>query len=88
MNVNQVAYGGRTLMDLTRDTVTPQTLVKGATAHAADGSIITGENHGASGDMLKSDYDPESAVQEAPGTAAYAHGTSYSDDSETRPENT
>ena len=87
MNVNKAAYGGRTLIDLTSDTVTPQTLVKGATAHAADGSIITGENHGASGDMLKSDYDPESAVQEAGGIAAYVDGTIYSDDSETTPEN-
>lgn len=87
MNVNKVAYGGRTLIDLTSDTVTPQTLVRGATAHAADGSIITGENHGASGDMLKSDYDPESAVQEAGGIAAYVDGTIYSDDSETTPEN-
>ncbi len=87
MNVNKVAYGGRTLIDLTSDTVTPQTLVRGATAHAADGSIITGENPGASGDMLKSDYDPESAVQEAGGIAAYADGTIYSDDSETTPEN-
>lgn len=71
MNVNKVAYGGRTLIDLTSDTVTPQTLVKGATAHAADGSIITGENPGASGDMLKSQYDKTGSVLKAGGIDAF-----------------
>lgn len=87
VNVNKVAYGGRTLIDLTSDTVTPQTLVQGATAHNAAGEMIEGKNPGSSGDMLKSDYDPESAVQEAGGIAAYVDGTIYSDDSETTPEN-
>lgn len=71
MGVNKVEYGGRTLIDLTNDTVTPETLVKGATAHNAAGEQIEGQNAGSSGDMLKSDYDPEGAVQEAGGIAAY-----------------
>lgn len=71
MAVNKVEYGGRTLIDLTGDTVTPETLVRGATAHNAAGELIEGENPGSSGDMLKSDYDPENEVQEAGGIAAY-----------------
>lgn len=42
MAVNKVVYDNNTLIDLTNDTVTPQTLAAGATAHAADGSVITG----------------------------------------------
>ena len=42
MAVNQVIYGGETLIDLTGDTVTPEILLKGATAHAANGERITG----------------------------------------------
>ena len=71
MGVNKVEYGGRTLIDLTNDTVTPETLVKGATAHNAAGEQIEGQNAGSSGDMLKSDYDPEGAVQEAGGIKAF-----------------
>lgn len=39
---NKIVYGGETLIDLTADTVTPGTLKKGVTAHAADGEKITG----------------------------------------------
>lgn len=42
MEVNKVVYNGDTLLDLTSDTVTPQTLVKGATAHNKSGTNITG----------------------------------------------
>ena len=42
MDVNKVVYGDTTLIDLTNDTVTPETLAKGVTAHAADGSLIVG----------------------------------------------
>lgn len=41
-DVSKVEYGGRTLVDLTNDTVTPETLAKGATAHDASGNKITG----------------------------------------------
>ena len=44
MSVNKVIYGGRTLIDLSSDTVTPGTLLKGVTAHKKDGSIIIGSN--------------------------------------------
>mgnify|MGYP004520245951 CR=1 FL=1 len=39
---NKINYGDRTLIDLTEDTVTPETLKLGATAHDASGRQITG----------------------------------------------
>lgn len=41
--VNKVEYGGETLIDLTEDTVTPQTLMLGVTAHNRAGEEIEGE---------------------------------------------
>lgn len=40
--VSKVVYGGNTLIDLTGDTVEASTLLKGTTAHGADGELITG----------------------------------------------
>lgn len=40
--VNKVIYAGETLIDLTSDTVAPETLLKDATAHDKSGTIITG----------------------------------------------
>lgn len=48
MSFNKVIYGGRTLIDLTSDTVTEDTLLEGYTAHKADGSVITGAFKGGS----------------------------------------
>lgn len=42
MAVNRVDYGGNTLIDLTSDTVTADTLASGATAHDKSGAKITG----------------------------------------------
>lgn len=42
MAVNKVEYGGQTLVDLTADTVTEETLVAGTTAHNAAGEQISG----------------------------------------------
>ena len=42
MAVNKVVYGTTVLVDLTEDTVTPDKLLKGATAHDASGEPITG----------------------------------------------
>lgn len=39
---NKINYGDRTLIDLTKDTVTPATLKSGVTAHDASGAKITG----------------------------------------------
>lgn len=45
-HVNKVVYGGDTLIDLTTDTVTPETLSRGVTAHNAAGMQIVGVNDG------------------------------------------
>lgn len=42
MPVNKVIYGGVTLLDLTKDTVTAEKLLKGETAHGKDGEPIVG----------------------------------------------
>lgn len=42
MAVNKVIYNGKTLMDVTSNTVTAETLSAGVTATAADGTTITG----------------------------------------------
>ena len=44
--VNKVVLGNETLLDLTADTVTPQTLYLGATAHDASGAAIVGTMSG------------------------------------------
>ena len=43
MGVSKVIYGGKTLIDLTSDSVTKDKLLKGSTAHGANGELITGE---------------------------------------------
>ena len=42
MAISKVVYGGRTLMDITADTITEDKLKKGYTAHGANGELITG----------------------------------------------
>lgn len=42
MAISKVIYGGNTLIDLTGDTVTKDKLLKGYTAHGADGEVING----------------------------------------------
>nr|DAQ83741.1 MAG TPA: hypothetical protein [Caudoviricetes sp.] len=67
MAVNKVALNGEIKLDLTADTVTPETLLKGTTAHNAAGELITGV------------YEPMNIKQYtgtllASGWAADAHG--------------
>ena len=42
MAISKIVYGGNTLIDLTSDTVKAEKLLKGYTAHGADGELITG----------------------------------------------
>lgn len=42
-NINKVVYGNDTLIDLTNDSVSPQTLLTGTTAHDQSGAQITGQ---------------------------------------------
>ena len=41
-NISKVVYGGKTLIDLTADTVTADKILKGATAHDKSGAQIVG----------------------------------------------
>ena len=41
-NANKVVFGDKTLLDLTNDTVSSDTLSRGITAHDKSGRIITG----------------------------------------------
>ena len=41
-NINKVVFGGETLIDLTGDSVTPETLATGTTAHDKSGAPIVG----------------------------------------------
>ncbi len=41
-NINKVIYAGKTLIDLTGDTVDPTKLLKDTTAHDKSGAVITG----------------------------------------------
>lgn len=42
MAISKVVYGGETLIDLTADSVTKEKILKGYTAHGANGEPITG----------------------------------------------
>ena len=50
VGINKVEFAGNTLIDLTSDTVTPDTLLEGITAHDASGALITGIMQISSGD--------------------------------------
>lgn len=49
MAANKVAINGKTILDLTQDTVTPATLAKGATAHDKSGAKIVGTMEASAG---------------------------------------
>ena len=49
MSINKVLYGTNVLVDLTTDTVTSDTLLKGYTAHDKSGNQITGTLEQSSG---------------------------------------
>ena len=57
MAVNKVIYGGKTLVDLTGDSVTPETLVEGETAHNASGVRITGTMKSGGGSSVQTDWN-------------------------------
>lgn len=71
MAYNKIIYGGRTLIDLTADTITPDKLAKNVTAHDKSGAPITGTN------TYDSDtQDATAAVAEIlSGKTAYVRGS-------------
>ena len=71
MAVNKVVYGGETLIDLTGDTVTADTLLAGAKAHDKSGAVITGTC-----DYDSNTQDATAAVAEIlTGKTAYVRGS-------------
>ena len=71
MAVNKVDINGATVIDLTGDSVTPETLLKGATAHNAAGEQIDG----AVAVAPASDTTPKAPGTASPGSeSAYARG--------------
>ena len=42
MGYNKIVFNAKTLLDLTSDSVTPETLASGVTAHDKSGTKITG----------------------------------------------
>lgn len=78
MAVNKVEVDGETKLDLTADTVTPETLLKGATAHNAAGEAITGTLEAGGGAAAESDitfYDYEGTIVESWTLAELANKT-------------
>lgn len=61
MAVNKVVYGNNTLIDLTSDTVTAETLAEGVTAHDASGAAILGTMRGGE-DILYGECATEAAT--------------------------
>lgn len=57
MSINKVVYGSDVLIDLSDDTVTPETLAEGIIAHDASGNTIKGTFRG--GGVIVSDTAPE-----------------------------
>lgn len=70
MAINKVDYGQKTLIDLTSDTVTKETLIKGETAHAASGEKIYGE------------FDPDVYLKKSGGDAKDVVSTFSSSDTD------
>ena len=69
--ISKIIYGGKVLIDLTKDTVVAEKLLNGYTAHGANGEIITG--------TCTFDSDTQDATVTASeilvGKTAYAKGT-------------
>ena len=68
MGVSKVDFAGNTLVDLTGDSVTPETLLEGATAHNAAGDQIAG---------AVSVAPASSTTPKAPGTASAGSESAY-----------
>jgi hypothetical protein len=73
---NKIVYGDQTLIDLTSDTVTPETLAMGETAHSASGAQIVGtmSPSGPTTILTPSNSNPPAIID---GTAYTADGNGY-----------
>lgn len=72
MGISKVDYFGETLIDLTADTVTADTLAEGVTAHSADGEVITGRMQpGGDGEPIRVYEDEDGNVVVSGGGSSY-----------------
>lgn len=72
MAINKVVLGDQTLIDLTSDTVTPDTLAVGATAHDKTGAPIVGTMSSGSGDRFGANYDVWAGAVDANGKLGFS----------------
>lgn len=77
MGVSKVDFAGNTLVDLTGDSVTPETLLEGATAHNASGDQIAGAVAVA---------PASNTTPKAPGTASAGSESAYARGDHVHPE--
>lgn len=77
MGVSKVDFAGNTLVDLTGDSVTPETLLEGATAHNAAGDQIAGAVTVA---------PASNTTPKAPGTASAGSESAYARGDHVHPE--
>ena len=79
MGVSKVDFAGNTLVDLTGDSVTPETLLEGATAHNAAGDQIDGAVAVA---------PASTTTPKAPGTASAGTSAAYARGDHVHPKQT
>ena len=83
MAVNKVEYntpsGVKTLIDLTKDSVTPETLAEGATAHNKSGEEIVGTMQANKPTQFTNLYDPANVMCKKSVNAS-SSGITYADD--------
>ena len=73
-NINKVVFAGETLIDLTGDSVTPETLGKGVTAHDKSGAQIVGTmESGGGGGSLPSASKKDVNFYDYDGTILYSY---------------
>jgi len=65
MGKSKIIYNGQTLIDLTGDTVTAETLLEGITAHGADGEAILGKLKAGGIEMLSGTFTPTGKTKTA-----------------------
>lgn len=65
MAANKVIFNNKVLIDLTGDTVTEKSLLRGYTAHKADGTIVTGTAFAG----YPSEYEFLDGIEDSSGTA-------------------
>lgn len=77
MGVSKVNYGEDTILDLTQDTVSPEVLLEGYTAHNAAGNQIVGTASGGGGasydTMTQTEADTGTSTEPRVITAAVLH---------------